>query len=111
VGKLLWKGFPLDIIMVDQYRTIDRIAEVTVPLCILHGGRDEIIPLDQARRVFHKANEPKSMTVLPAAGHNDLFEKGAWEKIALLLESLRPAPVAKAGRPVEIAAAASVEDR
>jgi fermentation-respiration switch protein FrsA (DUF1100 family) len=111
VGKLLWKGFPLDIIMVDQYRTIDRIAEVTVPLCILHGGRDEIIPLDQARRVFHKANEPKSMTVLPAAGHNDLFEKGAWEKIALFLERLRPAPVAKAGRPVEIAAAASVEDR
>jgi fermentation-respiration switch protein FrsA (DUF1100 family) len=54
VGKLLWKGFPLDIIMVDQYRTIDRIAEVTVPLCILHGGRDEIIPLDQARRVFHR---------------------------------------------------------
>jgi hypothetical protein len=51
------------------------------------------------------------MTVLPAAGHNDLFEKGAWEKIALFLESLRPAPVAKAGRPVEIAAAASVEDR
>jgi hypothetical protein len=112
VGKLLWKGFPLDIIMVDQYRTIDRIAEVTVPLCILHGGRDEIIPLDQARRVFHKANEPKSMTVLPAAGHNDLFEKGAWEKIELFLESLRPVPVAaKAGRPVEIAAAASVEDR
>src|SRR6185436_2992841 len=77
VGKLLWKGFPLDIIMVDQYRTIDRIADV-------------IMPLDQARRVFHKANEPKSMTVLPAAGHNDLFEKGAWEKIEVFLENLRP---------------------
>jgi hypothetical protein len=54
------------------------------------------------------------MTVLPPAGHNDLFEKGAWEKIELFLESLRPVPVpvaAKAGRPVEIAAAASVEDR
>jgi hypothetical protein len=47
------------------------------------------------------------MTVLPAAGHNDLFEKGAWEKIEVFLENLRPVPVAKGGRPVEIAAAAS----
>ena len=113
VGKLLWKGFPLGIIMVDQYRTIDCIGDVTVPLFITHGGRDAIIPLDQARRVFHKANEPKTMTVLPSAGHNDLFEKGAWERIETFLESLRPVPVAvaKAGRPVEIAAAASSESR
>jgi fermentation-respiration switch protein FrsA (DUF1100 family) len=111
VGKLLWKGFPLGVIMVDQYRTIDRIAGVTAPLFIIHGGRDAIIPLDQARRVFHAASEPKSMTVLPQAGHNDLFERGAWEKVEVFLESLRPVPVAKAGRPMEIAAAASGEDR
>jgi fermentation-respiration switch protein FrsA (DUF1100 family) len=111
VGKLLWKGFPLGVIMVDQYRTIDRIADVTVPLFILHGGRDAIIPLDQARQVFHAASEPKSMMVLPQAGHNDLFERGAWEKVEVFLESLRPVPVAKAGRPMEIAAAASGEDR
>jgi uncharacterized protein len=111
VGKLLWKGFPLSVIMVDQYRTIDRIAGVTAPLFIIHGGRDAIIPLDQARRVFHAASEPKSMTVLPQAGHNDLFERGAWEKVEVFLESLRPVPVAKGGRPVEVAAAASGEDR
>ena len=52
VGKLLWKGLPLGIIMVDQYRTIDRIGEVTVPLFMIHGGRDSIIPLYQARRVI-----------------------------------------------------------
>src|SRR4029078_5774916 len=78
VGKLLWKGFPLDIIMVDQYRTIDRIAEVTVPLCILRGGRDEIIPLDQARRVFHKANEPTRITDLTARGDNEHVGKRDW---------------------------------
>jgi hypothetical protein len=36
-----------------------------------------------------------------------MFEKGAWEKIETFLESLRPVPAAKAGRPVEIATAAS----
>jgi fermentation-respiration switch protein FrsA (DUF1100 family) len=111
LGKLLWKGLPLGLIMVDQYRTIDRIGEVTVPLFIIHGGRDTIIPLDQARRVHHAANEPKRLVVVPQAGHNDLYDRGAFEKVHGFLESLRPAKVAKAGRQVEVAAAASGEVR
>ncbi len=111
VGKLMWKGFPLGIIMVDQYRTIDRIGQVKVPLFIVHGARDAIIPLDQARHVFHAANEPKSLVVVSQAGHNDLFERGAFEKVHGFLENFRPAKVAKAGRRIEAAAAASGEDR
>ncbi len=111
VGKLMWKGFPLGIIMVDQYRTIDRIGEVKVPLFIVHGGRDAIIPLDQARHVYHAANEPKSLVVVPQAGHNDLYERGAFDKVHGFLESLHPARVGKAGRQVEVAAAASGEGR
>jgi fermentation-respiration switch protein FrsA (DUF1100 family) len=125
VGKLLWPGFPLGLIMVDQYRTVDRIGQVSVPLFIIHGGRDNIIPLDQARHVFHAANEPKTLTVVPRAGHNDLFELGGWGKVRAFLESLEtvepvaaepvasvaPKRVARAGRRVEAAAAASVEDR
>jgi fermentation-respiration switch protein FrsA (DUF1100 family) len=112
VGKLLWPLFPLNLIMKDQYRTIDRIGEVTAPLLIIHGGRDAIIPLDQARHVFHAANEPKAMAVVPQAGHNDLFDRGAWEKVRGFLEELRPVPVmARGGGQVEIAAAASGEAR
>ena len=112
VGKLMWKGFPLGLIMADQYRTIDRIGGVKAPLFIIHGARDEIIPLDHARHVFHAAIEPKSFVVLPQAGHNDLFERGAWERVRGFLESLRPVPVvAKAGRQIEIAVAASGEAR
>jgi uncharacterized protein len=115
VGKLMWKYFPLDLIMSDQYRTVERIGAVTAPLLIIHGGRDAIIPLAQARHVFHRAAEPKSMVVVPQAGHNDLFERGAWEKVRLFLESLRPVPVpvpvAMAGPQMEIAAAASGEAR
>ena len=92
VGKLMWKFFPLDLIMADQYRTIERIGAVKAPVFIIHGGRDGVIPLDQARHVFHMAAEPKTMVVLPQAGHNDLFERGAWEKVRGFLESLRPVP-------------------
>jgi uncharacterized protein len=111
VGRLLWPLFPLGLIMADQYRTIDRIDAVTAPVFIVHGGRDAIIPLDQARYVFHAASEPKSMVVVPQAGHNDLFERGAWDKVRGFLESVRPVPVVMAGPQMQIAAAASSESR
>jgi len=116
VGRLLWPLFPLSLIMADQYRIIDRIGRVQAPLLIVHGGRDAIIPLDQARHVFHAAAEPKSFALLPQAGHNDLYDRGAWEKVRGFIEALRPVPVqvpatARRGGQVEIAAAASGEAR
>ena len=62
VGKLMWKGFPLGIIMVDQYRTIDRIGDVSVPLFMVHGGRDFDHPaLSGAARLSRcqRAEEPR----------------------------------------------------
>ena len=74
-----------------------------------------MITLDQARRVYHAANEPKVLSVLPRAGHNDLFDQGGWTEVRAFLRALKPdaaevkpavkAP-ARAGRPVELAAAA-----
>jgi fermentation-respiration switch protein FrsA (DUF1100 family) len=112
VGKLLWPGFPLGAIMVDQFRTVDDIGQVTVPLFIIHGARDSVIPLDQARHVYHAANDPKKMVVVPLADHNDLFERGAWNDARAFLEGLRPPvamPVARAGRQVEMVAPASLQ--
>jgi len=46
------------------------------------------------------ANEPKSLAILRNAGHNDLFEQGAWPKVAEFLatfeeEEVRPAVVVR----------------
>lgn len=140
VGKLAWPLLPLKFIMVDQYRTIDRIGAVDVPLFIVHGGRDAQIPLDMARGVFQAASEPKTLKVVKRAGHNDLFDQGAWvlvrdflssldvqesvvqpqaevlpehvevqPQVEALPEHVEAEPQARAGRPVEIPAAAHAD--
>ena len=114
VGLLVWPLLPLKFIMVDQYRTVDRIDQVNVPLFIIHGGRDATIPLNHARRVFHAAVEPKMLSVIPRAGHNDLFEQGAWTQVRDFIASLTPEPIVvlpviRAGRPVEAVAAADAD--
>jgi dipeptidyl aminopeptidase/acylaminoacyl peptidase len=39
------------------------------PLLLVHGSRDETVPVDHARRMYRKAGEPKKLDILDAAGH------------------------------------------
>jgi hypothetical protein len=90
VGRQVWWFLPLGLIMTDQYRTIDRIASVDVPLLILHGARDGLIPVSQARELHAAANEPKRLAILRNGDHNDLFDHGAWDKVVAFLAALEP---------------------
>jgi fermentation-respiration switch protein FrsA (DUF1100 family) len=56
----------------DAYPTLRRIHELRTPLLILHGDRDEIVPLSQGRTLFEAAPGPRSIHVFPGLGHNDL---------------------------------------
>ena len=102
VGRQVWWFLPLRLVMTDQYRTIDRIGSVKVPLLIVHGARDSMIPVTQARQVYAAANEPKTLAILRRGDHNDLFDHGAWTKVTAFLDTrepvLRPAVV----RPVYV---------
>jgi hypothetical protein len=47
-----------------------------VPLLVLHGERDSIVPIAQARRVFEAAPEPRRFFAIPGADHNDTYLAG-----------------------------------
>ena len=57
----------------DVYPTIDRIGRVRTPVLVIHGDRDEIVPLDHGRELFAAAADPKRLDVVRGAGHNDLL--------------------------------------
>jgi len=88
VGKRTYFFLPLRLILTDQFRNEENIGAVTKPLLVLHGQQDTVIPVDHGRRVFAAANDPKSLELFPAAGHSDLFDFGAWDKVEAFLASL-----------------------
>jgi uncharacterized protein len=59
----------------DAYPSLDRIRDLHVPLLVLHGDRDDIVPLDQGQKLFDAAPGPKQMRTFPGAGHNDLLDR------------------------------------
>ncbi len=58
----------------DKFQSISKIKEIHCPVLVVHGKRDEVIPLWHGERLLQEANEPKQSFWVDGAGHNDLFE-------------------------------------
>jgi fermentation-respiration switch protein FrsA (DUF1100 family) len=57
----------------DAYPSLRLIGRLALPLLVLHGERDEIVPLMHAEALADAARGPKRMHVFAGAGHNDLL--------------------------------------
>ena len=59
-----------------RYDSLSKIRDVNSPLMVLHGDRDDIVPIDEGREIFDAANEPKRFYAIQGAGHNDTYVIG-----------------------------------
>lgn len=56
---------------ISQVRPIDSLAAYDRPLLIIHGGRDDMIPVKNAYALYAAAREPKSLYIISEASHCD----------------------------------------
>ena len=57
----------------DKFRNKDKIQMLDEPLLIVHGVKDDIIPVRMGRQLYALAPEPKQSMWVAGVGHNDLF--------------------------------------
>lgn len=60
---------PVRWLLFDRYRSDLAIPNVHIPLLIVHGDEDDIVPITLARRLFDLANEPKTFMTASGGGH------------------------------------------
>ena len=78
LGRLHYPFVPAALIP-DAYPSARRIHALRAPLLVLHGERDDIVPVAQGRALFDAAPKPKRMRVFPGVGHNDLVPSAGAE--------------------------------
>jgi hypothetical protein len=74
------------------YDNLGKIGQVKVPVLVIHGSEDEIIPVEMGCRVFAAAREPKELYIIPGAHHNDTYLVGGQVYFARLRAFIFPAP-------------------
>jgi uncharacterized protein len=67
---------PVGYLLKDRYESKNYIRQVHMPLLILHGERDPVIPVEMGRALLALANEPKRLATFPRAGHSDIYVDG-----------------------------------
>ncbi len=88
VAKSRFWMFPVDILMKDQFRSIDKISALTMPKIFVHGERDVVIPIRYGRALYDAAPQPKKWVKIDNGGHNDLYNRGAQLHILDFLSTL-----------------------
>ncbi len=84
----------------DNYDTVTALKQLQdVPVLVLHGKDDEIIPFRYGQAVFDAANEPKEFWVVEEGMHTDLSHYGAQEAINAFILALEEKPTGKPTAP------------
>ena len=82
-------GLPLHQLVKARFDLGKRLKEVRVPVLVLHGDRDTIIPFALGEAVYEAANEPKRFYRIPGADHNDTYVVGGEPYFQELLRFVR----------------------
>ncbi|MGJ5070868.1 alpha/beta hydrolase [Bradyrhizobium oligotrophicum] len=88
VASAMLRVVPVSLLMLDRFHSDQRIANVHVPLLIMHGERDPAISIRFGERLFALAHDPKRFVRFPNGGHNDLDLFGATETAKSFIDGL-----------------------
>ena len=90
VAQRAYWFLPARYILLDRFESKSKIGDIDAPLFIVHGERDQVVPVDMGRSLLAAANEPKDARFFPGAGHNDLYDYGAADAVLDFLARVFP---------------------
>ena len=75
----------LDFLTRQKFDAVSKINRITVPLVIVHGEDDAMMPMEMAETLYAKAgSKQKTLIKVKNAGHNDAFLMGADQVFAVI---------------------------
>ena len=70
---------PIDSLLTQRFDSIAKLGSVTMPVLFIHGLADEVIPASMSERLHRAARSPKSLLLVPGAGHSSIAVV-AWDR-------------------------------
>ncbi len=74
----IYPFLPTQLLTKDNFEVLSKIDLINQPLLIIHGDKDDVVPLDHAMKIYNKAKEKKKIIIYPGAGHSNYNYKDAF---------------------------------
>jgi fermentation-respiration switch protein FrsA (DUF1100 family) len=59
MGKKYYPFFPVSFLLKDKFESYKKIIKISVPILIIHGKVDKIVPYAMGKKMYELANKPK----------------------------------------------------
>ena len=90
LGRYHYPFLPVRLLLRDRFEMLEKIRRIRAPLLVVAGERDQIVPIDNTRRLYDAASAPKTLLVFPDADHNDDELLAGEEMIRAIIGFLQP---------------------
>jgi pimeloyl-ACP methyl ester carboxylesterase len=71
VGSHHYPWLPVRLVLKDRFPVVDRLRSSDVPVTVIYGDRDSVVPTQLSARVADEARSLVDRVVVPGADHND----------------------------------------
>lgn len=69
-------SLPVRWLISQKFDSIDKIADIHMPVLIVHGASDQFVSPSFSQALFNAAQEPKNLLMVPGANHNNSMNLG-----------------------------------
>ena len=80
-AKRFYPWLPVRFLIKDKFDSESKIKNIKIPLLIMHGERDSIVPFKMGKKLFEKANYPKKSYFTKNDDHMMTFDEKLLAKI------------------------------
>ncbi|MGE0358374.1 MAG: alpha/beta hydrolase [Burkholderiales bacterium] len=92
VEHTAWRILPVGLILTQEFDTLSKVAKLRLPLLVVHGTRDAIVPYEMGERLFAAAAGPKRFLRVEGGSHHNLSAVANEQYRAVLRELFRHGP-------------------
>ncbi len=71
MGKRSYPYLPVDQLLNQRFDSIAKIDHLKVPLLLIHGTWDKLVPYQMSQRLFEHAPQPKYLKLIEGGEHNN----------------------------------------
>ena len=88
MGKKYYPFFPVSFLLKDKFESEKKIDKISVPIFIIHGKVDKIVPYVMGKKMFELANEPKFFHSQEYGDHMVEYDEKLLSALKLFIQSL-----------------------
>ena len=71
MGELKYDFLPAGLLLNQRFESLQKIAQLKIPLLLVHGTWDQKVPVGMAQQLFEAAPQPKTLVMIEGGEHSN----------------------------------------